>query len=84
MGRLSEQKFTTHVGVGYSLIEYTVLGLSIDWESLFIDMYSLALFIIVWRQAVDNFSPIISSIILLGQNSEQLSIILGRSFSQSF
>ena len=34
----SEQKFTTqcHVGVGNSLIEYTMLGLSIDWESLFI------------------------------------------------
>ena len=25
------------------VIEYTVLGLSIDWESLFIDMYSPAL-----------------------------------------
>ena len=35
-GRWSEQKFTTHVGVGNSLIEYTMLGLSIDWESLFI------------------------------------------------
>ena len=32
----SEQKFTTHVGVVNSLIEYTMLGLSIDWESLFI------------------------------------------------
>ena len=86
MGRWSEQKFTTqcHVGVGYSLIEYTVLGLSIDWESLFIDMYSPALLISVWRQAIDHSASIISSIILLGQDSGQLSIILDRSFSQSF
>ena len=58
------------------VIKYIVLGLSIEWESLFIDMYSPALLIAVWRQAIDHSASIISSIILLGQNSGQLSIIL--------
>ena len=44
MGQWSKQKFTKHVGV---VIKYTVLGLSIEWESLFIDMYSPALLIAV-------------------------------------
>ena len=45
MGRWSKQKFTSQCyQLCWWVIEYTVLGLSIDWEHLFIDMYSLALY----------------------------------------